>query len=472
VNDLEVIEMCTQALDKATPEYNKLERYYKGEQPIAYLPDEVRIAVGTRLKPLIINWPRITCNVVDERLEVDRFRLPNSSEFSEATEIWQANEMDEESPLVHLDALLYGRSFVSVWSGAEGMPQIAAESARECWVETDPVTREPRFAIKRWWDPHERQAFLNIYRPEEISKWKAGVGDAAIDISNLPANAWVRSGGLDNPLGVVPLVPFINRRRILVPTGESELTDVLPLADAINKLGTDLMISSEFHSMPRRWATGVEVVEDDEGNVQETFSMLKGRTWVAEDSAARIGSLPEADLQGFISAIEAFSIQLMSLGHIPPHYGNAAKGSLASADSIRASEASLVSVVRQKMRAFGGAWEDVLKLALRARNGELTEQQKQLETQWRNPEIRTESELVDAAIKRKALGIPDVQAWEDLGYTEAQIKRMKKLRDEQQAEAVQRQQEMGLGPTGTQAVAEEQAGGSVGAAAQEEAVGA
>ena len=449
MNDLEVIEVCCAALDKAMPEYRRLEAYYEGDQPLGYLPDEVRAAVGNRLTPVTINWPRVVCGVVEERLDVDRFRLPNTSEFSQANEIWSSNEMDEESPLVHLDSLLYGRSFVSVWSGADGMPQIAAESAKEVWVETDPVTRDPRFGIKRWWDPHERKGFLNIYRPEEISKWQTKGPHDTIDISNVPANSWERRSDeptLPNPFGRVPLVPFINRRRILAPTGESELTDVLPLADAVNKLATDLMISSEFHSMPRRWATGVEVVENEEGVVQETFSQLKGRTWIAEAADARIGSLPEADLQGFISAIEAFSIQLMSIGHIPPHYGNAAKGSLASADSIRASEASLVSVVRKKMRTFGGAWEDVMKLALMAANGDLSKQEEQLECQWRNPENRTESELVDAAIKRSGIGIPDAQLWEDLGYSEAQIKRMKKMRTEQQETALQVQQTMGLPP--------------------------
>lgn len=434
MNDLDIIETCCQALDTTMPEYNRLEAYYQGGQPLGYLPDEVRAAVGNRLQPVIINWPRVVCNVVEERLDVDRFRLANSKEFPEANEIWQANEMDEESPLVHLDALLFGRSFVSVWSGPDNMPQIAAESAKEVWVETDPVTRVPRYGIKRWFDRDERSGFLNIYTPEEISKWRtSGARDDTLDISNLPANAWVRQFSIPNPMGVVPLVPFVNRRRIVAPLGESELTDVLPMADAVNKLATDLMISSEFSSMPRRWATGVEVVEDEEGIVQEAFSQLKGRTWIAEDPNARIGSLPEADLQGFINAIEAFSIQLASIGHIPPHFMNAAKGSLASADSIRASEASLVSVVRRKMRTFGGAWEDVMKLALLVRNGELSKQEDQLECQWRNPENRTEAELVDAAIKRKGVGIPDEQLWEDLGYTESQIKRMRKMREEQES---------------------------------------
>jgi hypothetical protein len=47
------------------------------------------------------------------------------------------------------------------------------------------------------------------------------------------------------------VVPFINRPRMTHLYGESELTDMMPLADAINKLATDMMVTAEYYVEPR-----------------------------------------------------------------------------------------------------------------------------------------------------------------------------------------------------------------------------
>lgn len=434
MKDLDIIEVLGQELDTKQPEYEKLASYFECRQPLAYLPDEVRRSVGNRLQPVHINWPRIVVNSVEERLDVERFRLGDAKEFTDAWDLWQANNLDEESQLAHADAILYGISYVSVWRG-DKYPSIVVESPRQVHHMYDPATREVTAAIKRWFDPVLKRGFINVYTADHISKYVSKEQqDEYIDISNLPANAWTLrdNGTLSNPLGRVPLIPLVNRRRIMHQHGDSELTDILPVADAINKLATDMMISAEFHAMPRRYATGVEVVEDEAGEPQEAFSVLKGRTWIAENDAAKIGSLPEADLSNFINAIEMFNQHLTMLGAVPPHYQNAAKGSLAGADSIRASEANLVAKARRKMRSFGGAWEEAIRLALQIRDGELDENMEKLEIVWRDPENRTQAQIVDAAAKRMAIGVPEEQLWEDIGYTEAQIARMKKMRKEQE----------------------------------------
>ena len=47
-------------------------------------------------------------------------------------------------------------------------------------------------------------------------------------------------------LSVVPVVPLVNRSRIIDTDGVSELADVVPLSDAACKIATDMMISAEF----------------------------------------------------------------------------------------------------------------------------------------------------------------------------------------------------------------------------------
>jgi hypothetical protein len=50
--------------------------YFEGEQGLKYLAPEVRQQIGTRLVDLLINLPRYTTDVYENRLDVEGFRFP------------------------------------------------------------------------------------------------------------------------------------------------------------------------------------------------------------------------------------------------------------------------------------------------------------------------------------------------------------------------------------------------------------
>jgi hypothetical protein len=60
-----------------------------------------------------------------------------------------------------------------------------------------------------------------------------------------------------------------NSDRILDEYGPSEIDDLKPLVDALNKPLADIVVTSEYVGRPRRWATGIELTEepvlDDDG---------------------------------------------------------------------------------------------------------------------------------------------------------------------------------------------------------------
>jgi hypothetical protein len=43
---------------------------------------------------------------------------------------------------------------------------------------------------------------------------------------------------------------MVNRGRLLNRAGRSELASIAPIADGINKLATDMMVTSEFYQTP------------------------------------------------------------------------------------------------------------------------------------------------------------------------------------------------------------------------------
>lgn len=409
----------------------KWDSYYRGTQPLEFLHPEVALAVGERLKNLLINFPRLTLNALEERLDVEGFRMAGASQPSEELQrIWQANDLDLGSGKCHLRALRHGRAFVSVWGGMDPeTPRIRVESARNTTVDIEPGTEVVRAAVKSWQD--RGTSYSTLLLPDRIVRYWRG-GDAPKTLTG----DWQIRGEVPNPLGVVPYVPFWNGQDDDAPLGESELTDVVHLADAINKLGTDMMTTSEFHAMPRRWATGIEIPKGPEGRRLEAEAKAywekatAGKVWMA-GSGVTFGQFATADMANFIAAITMLATQLAALAGLPPHYVGNTTVNPASADAIRSAEASLVKRAQRKQRTFGEAWEDVMTLALWVQSGYVPPNASSMETVWRSAETPTTAQKAAAAVQLHTAGIiTDEQAQEDVGYTPEQRRMMREARIE------------------------------------------
>jgi hypothetical protein len=414
------------------------DRYYRGTQPTAFLHPDLKLELGDRLESLVINFPRLSLDAVEERLDVEGFRLPGEDAPSDDLwRVWQSSGMDLASGRNHLRSLRHGRAFVSVWSGGKrGLPRIAVESAKQVVVDYYPGSTDVRVALKYWKDGQIERG--NLYLGDRIIKWQRGGADSR----GLPLKGWTIIDVVGNVLGVVPLVPFLNRYDEDMPNGESEITDAVHLADAINKLATDMMVTSEFHAAPRRWANGIDIPKGPEGDrlrveaKKYLDNALTGKTWLGGKDT-QFGQFPSADLTNFVKAIGMLTQHYGALAGLPPHMMGLHGDNPASADAIRSSEAALIKRVQRKQRTFGEPWEDVMRLAIRVRDGGPLTADEALETVWRSPETPTVAQKADAAVKLVNAGIIDgLQAQEDLGYTPQQRTSMAERRTETIANAV------------------------------------
>lgn len=414
----------------------QLDQYYTGQQPLSFLSPDVRRAVQGRLRSLVLNWCRLVVNSLEERLDVDGFRLATDLPADERLwQWWQANNLDEASQMCHADALVHGRAYVIVWADDlnPGTPKITVESAEQMTVEFDAGTTEVASAVKCW--SQDDTAYATLYLPDSVWQYEApvtGLGDTQVS-----SQAWeLRAEPIPHDLGVVPVVPFINRPRTTHLYGESELTDVIPLVDAINKLATDMMVTAEYYIEPRRWMTGIDM-GDGEGSVTRTREIMRkrytnappGEVWASDSDSTQFGQFPEAQLDGYIKGIEMLAAQIAAIAGLPPHYvGLMSQANPASADAIRSAEASLIERVKRKQRVFGGAWEDVMRLAFLVNDGTVASAVKSMETIWRKPETPAVSQEVDAAVKLDQIGMPFRLSLERLGFTPTAISRAIKMR--------------------------------------------
>jgi hypothetical protein len=430
----------------------KLDAYYEGEQPLRFLALELKQEFGERLAELVINWPEMVADAYEARLDLTGFRFPGSTSNgvdvdkadADVWGIWQDNDMDRQSSQAHLESIILGRSYAIV--GARGAleegptagdedlvdpfdvdtdsPLITVEHPTQCITEQDPRTRQPVSALKRWKDPDGVQR-ATLYLPDSTRHFYR-------------ARRWVEQDRDEHGLGVVPVVPLVNRARLLKHDGRSEFRSVIPIADAANKMATDMMVSGEFHAMPRRWALGMsaEDFEDENGNTISPFEQIAGRIWAhpKKPGEVQVGQFPESDLAVFHNTIRVLAQLAAQLAALPPHYMSFTTDNPASADAIRSSEAQMVKRVERKQVGLGADWRRVMAIALRVRDGEAWDARvRRMKVVWRDASTPTVAQAADASVKKRQEGITTLrQARIDLGYSPEEIRRMEE-EDEQEA---------------------------------------
>lgn len=420
------VKTLSDKLDQTYPALVRLDSYWHGQQPAAYLAPDAREALGDRLRTLAVNFPRVAVTALAERLQVTGFRTdgPDAEPDAELWRLWRRNGMEDAAAQAHVDALVYGRSFVIVWADSAGHPVITVESPRQVAVLRDPATRQVTAALKRWVADGKGHAVL--YGPDAITKMTSDSN--VVDPAAMSVSSWRTVETIRNPLGVVPVVPVVNRGRLLDVDGVSEMADVLDLADALNKLAADMLVTSEYYARPRRWATGLEIVEGEDGNPVKPFSPALDDVWQSEAPETKFGQFDAARLDGYADAVALLTQQIGAVTGLPPHYLGLHGDQPASADAIRSAEASLVARAYALHRTFGTAWADVARLVMAVRDGS-DPTQLDVEAVWANPETRTPAQAADAAAKLAGIGVPlSVVLADTLGMSPAQIDRVRQAR--------------------------------------------
>lgn len=436
--------------------------YYSGRHPLLFTTSDFREAFGRMLDGYADNWCRIIIDAAIERLTPTGFRFPGLTDDedggetadADAWQIWRANKLDSRVQVGFVESLVNGISYLMVWypDGTEvndgqvvvpngGTPRITVEHPSEVIVEHDPGDRDKRLAGLKMWGRHGYRR-ATLYLPDGIYKFREGeirdaFGHPILDHNRQVQYEWrpsdVEPAG-PNPLGVVPIVPLVNRPRLLYPDGESELREIIPNQDAINKLAKDMLVASEYGAFPQRWATGVEVPKDPETNEPiEDWVPDVSRFLTTANPNARVGSLQAADLSNFVVALDNRVNSMASQSRTPPHYLNASADRL-SGESMKAAEAGLVARVREKMIHLGDGILEAMSLAFAILGDERATVQDAV-LLWDDPETRTEAAHADAVVKKYESGILPWQiVVEELGHTPPEIARMRRMKQREALE--------------------------------------
>lgn len=405
-------------IDARAPSIAKLHRYYDGDHDKPPLPSDCSRDMKELREHCTLNLCSLVVDAPIERLAVQGFQF--GEEAKDALDvwhkIWQANRLDADSDLVHMEALIARRAFVLVWPTDDGI-EITPESPSECLVEYAPGSRRKRIAaIKRFTtggDPNtvsldKKTTDVTIWLPGEVYRWtrKGGGPWVAVEESTGPA---------PSALGeTIPMVEFLSNPD-LAGNPHSELDRaVIDIQDRINKTIYDRLVLTEFQAFPQRWALGISVETDSNGIAQRPIKTGPNRQFVDENENAKLGQWDAADLSPHLKAVEADIHGIAAVTKTPVYY-LAASFSNISADAIRAAEAGLIKKVNRHQRVFGESWEEVIRLALKI-TGDARANDMSSVIEWADPETRTRAEEADAAIKLDTI-LPRAETWNRLGYS-------------------------------------------------------
>ena len=289
--------------------------------------------------------------------------------------------------------------------------------------------------MKRWETKDTTEAVL--YLPDEIVRLRAPQRGATTQGYNTVEV-------IANPLGVVPVVNLRNTDRIVADWGVSEIEDLKPLVDALNKSLADMMVTSEYVGRPRRWATGIELTEEPvldidgapvlDGDGQpvtvEVNPIPEGhRAMISENAEAKFGQLNAADLSGYEASVRVILGQIMAVSTLPAHYIGIFTDNPASADALRAAEASLTARAEARQQTFGRAWEQVARLMVAVRDGRDPSLVDDIRVHWADAATRSVAQEADAVVKLYQTGLlPASYALAKLGYSDDQIAKINATR--------------------------------------------
>ncbi len=417
------------------------DRLYQGTAPLCYLHPEVLREVEDRIQTVALGWPMLAVDPLEERLDILGFRYPESDEDPDAAPeelvsvagdknlqgVWQDNDLDEESQMGHLDALVMKRAYVTVGSpdGDGDSPLVTVESPLEMFALIDPRTRRVRAALRRWSEVYDfvtqqPRRYATLYLPNSTHWFDTG------------PQGWREQGRDQHRLGDPPVAALTNRGRLADRYGMSELTPpLLSLSHAANKIATDMMVGAEFHAIPLRaiFGIGPEGFEDADGNKQSALQVIMGRLLaIPEDGQGNIARAHEfsaSSLTNFHETLNQLGRHAAGLIGVDPSVLGYTSDNPASAEALKAREVRQIKRAERKMRAFGGGWERAMRIVRRFQEGDWDPAARRLETIWRDPATPTRAQASDAATKLVAGGIiTKQQAREDIGYTPSQQRRM------------------------------------------------
>ena len=455
------IEEAIHNFRTAGARYQKPERYYRGQHDLAFATEKFENTFGSLFREFAMNLCPAVCDAIRDKLRITGFhgradtpvRMSAEHENSLAGRtgdadksvraplletIWYRNRMQLRTGEVHREALVTGDAYAIVWPDENGQAAIYPNRASAVSVTYDEDRPGRITSAAKFWRTTDKHTRLNLFYPDRIERYitgKPGEGTLPearefvpfVDRVSSPTARKGTSRGDDaladaratytsahiiaNPYGVVPVFHFANNADIGA-FGRSELESAIPVQDGLNKSVLDMLVAMEYSAYRQRWAAGIEIEYDNDGNVIAPFKAGVDHVWISQNENAKFGDFGTANLDQFLKVKDSFRIDMASVTGTPMYYLLPHTRGFPSGEAIQRAESRFIAKVRDRQSAFGQTWSDIMQFAARIDGlGEL-----QIETRWEDPSQTTERERLETILLKRRIGLSTEQALNEAGY--------------------------------------------------------
>lgn len=405
-----------------------------------------------------VNYCPIVVNAKADRLKVKGFQTEDKQSET-FWDWWRKSRMDKQSGQVHRGAIRDADSFVLIeWDNLTGTPRFYHEPAYAgdgvMVYYSEERRNEIKFASKQWRCNHGMNAGkerrLNLYFPDRIEKY-ISKDDIAYG-RYLPyedEETTVERGHL----GLCGLVRWINRKGepLGIPVvhfkndddgdgfGRSQLANVIPLQDVLNKTMIDLIATMDVEGFGLLVGYGQNWSSDAKVGPGAIVSTSKS------PQEARLERLNGTSPVGMLAAYSAIVMEIARVSGTPLSYFQTS-GQVAAEGTMKQQEITLISQVEKSQTDFGNSWEDVMVIARRLHNtfgqGVMNEDVL-IDTLWHNAESRNAKEETEIAVmKVEKLQVPASQVQLELGYEANDVAKFKREAMANEAREIKQQAQL------------------------------
>ncbi|WGH21352.1 portal protein [Arthrobacter phage Emotion] len=407
-------------LDPKEGRLGKVKRYLNGDHDDPYMPKGARAEYKHLAKRAITNWTPLISDTFAKGLFVDGYRPAKAAENAAPWTYWQANGLDARQAIAHRGALDYGTAYTLTLPGTVASKRIPfwrpLSPLRSAAWYRDVDDDYPELGLRRLGDTFDGTRLLEIYDKDNVYTF-----------AKPKDSGWVLSKPEEHGMGVVPFVRFRDR---LDGEAQGIIRPVINLQDRVNEIVFATLIALQYASFRQRWATGLAIPEDEDGNPIEPFQSAIDRLWVAEDDTAKFGDFAQTELSGHMSAYESTVKTLAAVSQISP---NILTGDLVnlSAEALAQLQSSTQYKIGEYETIFGESWESGFRLAAHAAGDSVNSADTSAQVRWRDTEARSLAQTVDALGKMaQMLSVPVEALWEEIpGITQDDVERWKTLRE-------------------------------------------
>lgn len=409
------LNLALTALAVKQSPYKRLFDYYDGEHPLVYTNRRLEEVFRNLDARFTENWCAVVIDAVADKIELSGFSTTEPARQAELDALWNSLELGLEADDIHKAALVCGESYLIVWPDEDDEPQAYYNEPWLCHVIYESENpRKKRFAAK-WWDEDGKRC-VTLYYPDHleyyVSRGKANDTDSLGSYEE-------RMPPADNPYGLIPVFHFRSERRKV----KSDLGDVIPIQNGINKLLMDMMVAAEYGAFKQRYIVAHGDTHGLRNAPNEVWGIPAGD---GQGEPTQVGEFDATDLDNYLKAIASLASALGAITRTPKHYFYQ-QGGDPSGEALIAMEAPLNRKTRDRTTRYLPVWRQVGAFLLQLKGQAVKAQD--IHPLYQRPEtVQPYTRAQTRQINVKA-GIPITTQLRDEGWTTAQLAQLENDRE-------------------------------------------